>query len=229
MSSNENEPRRDRGKGGKWDWGGAPDGLFGTEGLFGAHGPFGPEGPFGPSGPFSPGGPFGGGGRGRHGGAQRHGPGRRRRLFGQGELRLALLKMLADEPRHGYELIKAVEELTEGIYAPSPGAVYPTLQLLADEGMIEERGDDSPRKAYAATAAGLAELETRRDEVERLFDRLSALADEQHGRPHLRVHRAMENLRNAVRLHRHRGALEGETLDRLVDAIDDAARRIERL
>src|SRR5687768_880554 len=64
--------------------------------------------------------------------------GRGRRMFGSGELRLVLLKLIADEPRHGYDLIKAVEELTGGEYAPSPGVVYPTLTLLQDMGLIEE-------------------------------------------------------------------------------------------
>ena len=62
----------------------------------------------------------------------------RRRMFGSGELRLVLLKLIADEPRHGYDLIRAIEELTGGDYAPSPGVVYPTLTMLADMGLIEE-------------------------------------------------------------------------------------------
>src|SRR3546814_7836503 len=62
--------------------------------------------------------------------------GRRRRMFDSGELRLVLLKLIADEPRHGYDLIRQVEELTSGAYAPSPGVIYPTLTLLDDMGQI---------------------------------------------------------------------------------------------
>ncbi|WP_374409235.1 PadR family transcriptional regulator [Pelagerythrobacter sp.] len=187
--------------------------------AFGSDGPFGPKGPFGQDGPFGPRGPFGGGGRGH----------RRGRMFGHGELRLALLKLLADEPRHGYELIKAIEELTGGDYAPSPGAVYPTLQLLADEGMIEERGDDTPRKAFAATDAGRAELAEKADEVEVLFERLSAHGErEQRGRsPHL--WRAMGNLANVLKHRARSGKLDQGTIDEIVDMIDDMAKRIERL
>ena len=94
---------------------------------------YGPDGPFGRGGPFGPGGPFGKDGGGR----------RRRRMFGSGELRLVMLKLLADEPRHGYELIKAVEDLTGGSYAPSPGTVYPTLSLLEDEGAIFQSTSDT--------------------------------------------------------------------------------------
>ena len=68
-------------------------------------------------------------GRGRRG---------RKRMFESGEVRLVLLKLIADEPRHGYDLIRAIEDLTGGEYAPSPGVVYPTLTLLQDMGLIEE-------------------------------------------------------------------------------------------
>jgi DNA-binding PadR family transcriptional regulator len=155
---------------------------------------------------------------------------RRGRMFGPGELRLLLLTLLADAPRHGYELIKAVEELTGGAYAPSPGTVYPTLQLLADEGAIAERQDaDSSRKAYAATAQGRTELDARAAEVRALMERLAGIAEERRAAPHLQVNRAMENLRNALRMQRHRDALRGETLDAIVNLIDETARRIERM
>lgn len=194
--------------------------TFGANGPFGPDGPFGPKGPFGEDGPFGPGGPFGGGGGRGH---------RRGRMFGHGELRLALLKLLADQPRHGYELIKAIEELTGGDYAPSPGAVYPTLQLLADEGLIEEQGDDTPRKAFAATEAGRAELADKADEVEALFERLTAHGErEQRGRsPHL--WRAMGNLANVLKHRARAGKLDQATIDEIVDMIDEMAKRIERL
>lgn len=197
-------------------------GVFGPGGRFGTSGPFGPDGPFGPRGPFGPDGPFGAG-------AGRGGPRRRGRMFGQGELRLALLKLLADEPRHGYELIKALEEMTGGDYAPSPGAVYPTLQLLADEGAIEERDDDTPRKAFAATAQGRAELDRRADEVASLFARLGEHAERSEHRRPREVMRAIGNLGQAVRNRVRSGGYDRETLHAIVDLIDDAARRIERL
>jgi DNA-binding PadR family transcriptional regulator len=151
-------------------------------------------------------------------------------MFGQGELRLALLKLLADQPRHGYELIKAIEELTGGEYAPSPGAVYPTLQLLADEGAITEQADDdSPRKAFAATEQGRAELAEKAEEVEAVMSRLGAVGEDRRSSPNLQIHRAMENLRNSLRAHRHRGTLAGETVEQIVDLIDELAKRIERL
>src|SRR5919204_3293828 len=76
-------------------------------------------------------------GRGWGDAGEAHG-GRRRRIFDSGELRLVLLKLIADQPRHGYELIRAIEELTAGSYVPSPGVVYPTLTMLHEMGQIEE-------------------------------------------------------------------------------------------
>src|SRR5215213_1590646 len=119
---------------------------------------------------------FGDGEGRQRGGGGRRGP--RARMFASGELRLLLLKLIGDQTRHGYELIKAIEELTGGNYAPSPGVVYPTLSLLLDEGMIEEKADASPRKAFAITAEGEAELASRSEEAEALVARLVALNDE---------------------------------------------------
>ena len=155
---------------------------------------------------------------------------RRTRIFGPGELRLALLRLLADAPRHGYELIKMIEGMTKGEYSPSAGSVYPTLQLLVDEGAITERqDDDGTRKTYAVAARGTSELAEREAEARALMGRLADLAAERRPASALQVNRAIENLRNAVRVQSHRGELEGETLNAILDVIDDAARRIERM
>ena len=74
------------------------------------------------------------------------------------ELRLLLLRLIADEPRHGYDLIRAIEELSHGAYAPSPGVVYPTLTMLQDMGLIEEAKSEGARKVFQATAEGDAHL-----------------------------------------------------------------------
>lgn len=168
-----------------------------------------------------------GDGPGRHGGGRR---GRdRKRMFEGGELRLVLLHLIADQPRHGYELIKAIEEMTEGEYAPSPGIVYPTLTMLEDMGLIEEAKSADTKKIYEATAEGRAHLEENADEVEELIERL-----EGHGRHRRRgqrpeIGRAIGNLMTALR---NRIAEEGwneRLLDEVVDILDDAAQRIERV
>ena len=78
----------------------------------------------------------------------------RRRMFESGELRLVLLKLIADEPRHGYQLIKAIEELTEGDYAPSPGVVYPTLTMLDDMGLIAEKQVEGRQESVRSDRRG---------------------------------------------------------------------------
>ena len=168
------------------------------------------------------------GGRPRGGGDGR-GRGRRGRMFGQGELRLVLLKLIATEPRHGYDLIRAIEDMTHGDYAPSPGVVYPTLTMLQDMGLIEEQAAEGTRKKFAATEEGLKHLEENAEEVERLFERL-----EEHGSSRQRtsrpeIGRAVGNLMHALR---NRVAHEGwneDLLNEVTDILDEAAKRIERL
>jgi len=108
----------------------------------GHHGAF---GPFGPPRPPMPPGPWGFGGRGR---------GRR----GRGDVRAAILALLAERPMHGYEMIQELEARTGGVWRPSPGSVYPTLQLLEDEGLIV--GEEAEgRRRFTLTDAGRAEAE----------------------------------------------------------------------
>ena len=155
--------------------------------------------------------------------------GRRGRMFGQGELRLALLALIAENPSHGYELIKGIEEMTGGAYAPSPGAVYPTLQLLEDEGAIAEADAEGSKKPYAVTPQGEAELEERKDEVAELMRRLG-----RHGErtTTVRSHdlfRAMGNLGSVLKNRAKAGKLDEATINEIVDMIDEMAKRIERL
>ncbi len=167
---------------------------------------------------------FGGGGFG--GGGRR---GRRGRFFAGGELRLVLLSLIADEPRHGYELMKALEELTGGTYSPSPGTLYPTLSLLSDEGMIAESADgDGTRKAFAATDAGRAELAERAEEVEALMRRLAELGEKDERQHSPELIRALMNLGGVLKHRVFAGKPDKETMQKIVDIIDEAAKRIER-
>lgn len=170
-------------------------------------------------------------GRHGHGFEAERGEGRsgRRRVFDAGELRLVLLKLIADEPRHGYELIRAIEELTGGSYVPSPGMIYPTLTMLDEMGHIAEVKSEGARKAFAVTAEGTAHLAEREAEVEALFARLAELADLRGRTDAMPVRRAMGNLR-AVLIHRlGREGVQAQTVHDAVAIIDEAAQRIERL
>ena len=164
-----------------------------------------------------------GGGRGR-----RRYPGRKR-MFESGELRLVLLKLIADEPRHGYDLIRAVEELTGGEYAPSPGVVYPTLTLLQDMGLIEEAPGAGPRKPFQITAEGKSHLEERSGEVDGLIGRLSDMKPGESAMGGSPVWRAMRNLGMAIRNRVGHGDVTDETVHELAALIDEFAQRVERL
>jgi len=161
--------------------------------------------------------------------SRRGGRRRRGRMFGQGELRLALLALIQQEPRHGYELIKAIEELTGGEYAPSPGAVYPTLQLLQDEGMIAEAKAEGARKPFEATKEGIAELEERAGEVEALMERLAEHGERQDSARSHDLFRAMGNLAMVMKHRAKAGKLDEDTVNEIVDLVDELAKKIERL
>ena len=154
---------------------------------------------------------------------------RRGRVFDAGELRLLLLGLIGESPRHGYEAIKAIEELSGGNYAPSAGVIYPALNLLADEGLIEQLAGEGRGRAYGLTAEGVAELDGRAEEYQGLIARLKALAEasERHSAPPLR--RAIANLFMALKGRAGAGDYSPEMAHQIAEILDEAARRIERL
>lgn len=169
-----------------------------------------------------PGGGGGGWGRGR-----RH-PGRKR-MFESGQLRLVLLKLIADEPRHGYDLIRAIEQMTGGEYAPSPGIVYPTLTLLQDMGFIEEAEGEGSRKPFQATEAGREHLEERSEDVEDLMERLEDIAPEKRHDAGPAIGRAVKNLMTAMTQRISREGFDEELFHEIAAILDEAAQRIERV
>ena len=139
-------------RGGERGWGG-PRGSHGGRRGFGGHGGPGGRGPW-----------FG-----------EDGPGRQRgeRFFERGELRYVILDLINDQPRHGYDVIRALEEQFSGLYSPSPGSVYPTLQLLEDQGFVVSESEDG-KKVFRATDEGRAELEKREATLQAIRDRIGA-------------------------------------------------------
>ena len=149
------------------------------------------------------------------------------RMFDSGDLRLVILALLADKPRHGYEIIKALEERVGGGYSPSPGVVYPTLTLIEDMAYATGAQDQGGRKLYTITAEGEAFLAANRAQVDAIFARFERADDERRGdiAPLLR---AMENLRMAVRLRVKRRDATPAQIQAIADALDAAAKAIER-
>lgn len=160
----------------------------------------------------------------------RHGPGgRQRRMFDGGELRLVLLKLIGDQPRHGYDLIREIESLTGGAYAPSPGVVYPTLTLLDEMGLIAEQASEGAKKRYAITDEGRAHLEKNAEQVAALIARLTDLGAERTRGDRASIRRAMGNLRVALQYRLERGDFSEDTMHDVAALIDEVAQKIERL
>src|SRR3989454_1194436 len=105
---------------------------------------------------------------------------RRRQWFGAGDMKYVILKLLRDKPRHGYEVMKELEERMHGCYSPSPGTVYPTLQWLEDEGLVVAK-DVEGKKVYEITELGRQFLEEHKDMVEDIFDRVKDAVDQALG------------------------------------------------
>ena len=155
--------------------------------------------------------------------------GGRRRVFGGGELRHVLLKLVEESPRHGYDLIREVEARSGGAYAPSPGIVYPTLTLLLDMGLVEEASGDGPRKLFAITGEGKAHLADHAEEVDAAMARLAALAGIQERTDAAPVRRAVQNLKMAVHNRLSQDGADKAVILQVAAQIDEAASRIERL
>jgi DNA-binding PadR family transcriptional regulator len=149
------------------------------------------------------------------------------RLFVQGDLRWAALALIAEKPRHGYEIIKEIEERSGGAYAPSPGVIYPTLSLLEEMGYVALASAEGGKKAYRVTPEGETVLAAHRPEVDRLLSHM-AESRARHARPAPEVRRAWENLRTALNLKVAAAALSPEQVATIAAALDEAAAKIER-
>jgi DNA-binding PadR family transcriptional regulator len=158
------------------------------------------------------GGGFGFGGR--HGGMNPDDM-RAGRMLAQGDLRLVALALIAQAPRHGYEIIKLVEEKTADWYSPSPGIVYPTLTFLEEAGYVTASTEGS-KKLYTITAEGRAYLEANRDLADAVLDRLTALGE--------RVNR----WRRAARGERERGPMLPPLVEAALDHLrETVAKRLQ--
>jgi len=149
--------------------------------------------------------------------------GRVARYLEHGDLRLLVLHLIGEAPRHGYELIKAVEDLTGGAYAPSPGVIYPTLTMLEELGQAAA-ATEGTKKLYSITDAGRAALAENKPLVDTILARLASSTGRESAMP---VFRAMENVKTALRMKLSGRAASAETLRRVADALDELARKIE--
>ena len=114
-------------------------------------------------------------------------------MFESGEVKFVILRLLNEKPRHGYEVIRALEEKFGGLYTPSPGTVYPTLQLLEDEGYVKVIETDG-KKVYHVTPEGAKYLEEHRGVLDEIFDRVRETVREFTGGSSGDMHQAFAHL-----------------------------------
>jgi DNA-binding PadR family transcriptional regulator len=159
---------------------------------------------------------FGFGGHRLH---SRHGR-RAERVFDQGDLRFVILKLISESPRHGYEIIKAIEDRVSGV-------IYPTLTLLEELGYVTVESAEGGKKLYRITEAGDAALAEKKTVVDAIFARMADVHARFEG-PSPRIARAMQNLGMAIGLRMRAGPVNAEQLDTMIAAIDEAARTVEK-
>jgi len=169
--------------------------------------------------------------RGRHAFGGRHFAAHRRgrmgRFYDHGDHKLVILRLIAERPRHGYEIIKEIEEQAGGAYAPSPGVVYPTLTWLEEMGFVTAADAAGGRRLYTVTREGEAHLAANEGFVAGIFQRMAeAAATSAAFSP--QILRARENLRTALRLKLTGGGLNKAQIATICDALDAAAAAVER-
>jgi DNA-binding PadR family transcriptional regulator len=157
-------------------------------------------------------------------GAAFGGGGSRGRMFGQGDLRLLLLALIADKPSHGYDLIRTIETKFGGSYSPSPGTIYPTLTLLEEQELVVSAAEAGGKKSYSATLAGRQFLAENSGQVKALMARIDIMAGAKEGSaiPEAVMH-AVQTLRHAIMAKGGEGAAE---MERIRAILEKAARDI---
>ncbi|GAB2935768.1 PadR family transcriptional regulator [Nonomuraea fastidiosa] len=152
------------------------------------------------------------------------------RFFGPGELRLAVLALIAEQPGHGYQVMTRLADRFNGTYEPSAGSIYPTLQLLEDEGLVRAEAGGG-RRVYHATEEGLRVAEEQREEIERLWGRAASRGQwGMFGEPEAAeiIGPALRLVKAAVKTLAHAHG-DSRVIEGVLEVFTDARRRIEEL
>lgn len=150
------------------------------------------------------------------------------RLFEHGDLRVVLLALVDKKPSHGYELIKAIEEASSGLYVPSPGVIYPTLTLLEEQDFVTPVATGNGRKSYQITEAGKVELQQNQAMVDVIFSRLAQVNRRPEGNLAEGISDAMHRLRHILRSNMVRSDVTPEQVTRINAALMTAVEAIEK-
>jgi DNA-binding PadR family transcriptional regulator len=163
------------------------------------------------------------------GGRRRGGPFRGGRMFEQGDLKYVILQLLSEKPRHGYEVIKALEERFAGAYAPSAGTVYPTLSLLEDMGYASVTLEDGGKKIYTITDEGRKYLEQNQGAVDDIFERIAELGASFLSDGMMDINRAMGAVGRATYAPASRYFRDKDKVAKVKEALERAAREIDEI
>ncbi|MFI8034310.1 PadR family transcriptional regulator [Acinetobacter sp. ABJ_C3_5] len=159
--------------------------------------------------------------------AEQHRSGRRGRLFESGRMKLLVLHLIQKSPKHGYEIIKEISDLVGDGYSPSAGTIYPTLTALEEMNCISLL--DAERKQYQITDYGDSYLKEQQDMLLALLQKLRLRREIHNNDQLIDIHRAMENLKTALRLKLNITDLKPEQIHQIAEQIDQAAIAIGRL
>ncbi len=151
--------------------------------------------------------------------------GRRRnmkwKIFERGDLKFVILRLISERPMHGYEVMKALEEESKGYYRPSPGSVYPTLQMLEDEGYLTVEEKEG-KKIYTITEEGVAYLGENEDVVDDVFDRVEHFTDRFFGGDMRALSRSFSKLAQLTFDQAFQWGAEPEDLARMNEILEKA-------
>ena len=151
------------------------------------------------------------------------------RVFEQGDLKYVILRLLAEKPRHGYEIIKELEDRFGGAYAPSPGTVYPTLTMLEDLGYARAMPEEGGRKIYEITDQGRKHLEEHSATVDDIFERIAKFVEGFFDAPMADLKRSMASLGRATFYVASRSPNDKDRLAKISEILKRAAVEIEKL
>ena len=159
----------------------------------------------------------------------RHFRGRMGRMFEQGDLKYVILRLLEEKPRHGYEIIKELEDRFGGAYSPSPGTVYPTLTMLEDLGYAKAAQDEGGRKVYEITPEGSAYLKEHSTTVDTIFERIARFMEGFLDTPMMDVNTAFRRVARSTYGHASKNVNDETKLQRIKEILDRAATELEQL
>ncbi|MEO6446219.1 MAG: PadR family transcriptional regulator [Gemmatimonadaceae bacterium] len=163
------------------------------------------------------------------GGRRRGGPFRGARIFEQGDLKYVILQLMVEKPRHGYEIMKELEERFGGSYAPSAGTIYPTLSLLEDMGYASVSLEEGGKKVYAITDEGRAYLEENKSAVDDIFERIADIGSSFLSDGMMEINRAIAQVGRATYAPAGRYFRDKEKVAKVREVLERAAKEIENI